>query len=108
MDFKEAIDAMVNNIMSMVSSLIDKAPFDKTYTGVIKSVQGKNITVIVNGAEYVIKSDVIYPIKSYVMILVPRNNWDLATIVQCVKYYIGTAEPTSTLGNDGDIYLMYS
>ena len=80
MDFNKALETMVNNIMSMVSSLIDKAPFDKTYTGVVKSIQGKNITVTVNGADRVIKSSTVCSVNYYILILVPRNNWDKAMI----------------------------
>ena len=80
MDFKEALDAMVENIRSMVSSLIDKAPFDKTYIGVVKSVNNSEITVTINGGDYILKSNIPYSIGSYVMVLVPRNNWDKAMI----------------------------
>ena len=95
MNFKEAIDALVDNIMSMVSSIIDKAPFDKTYTGIVKSVQGKNVTIVVNGVEHVIKTDALYYTNDYVTVLVPRNNWDRAMITpkdnvmpyMCEVYY---------------------
>lgn len=81
MDFKHALDILVVNIMSMVSSLIDKAPFDKTYTGVVRKIEGSKITVRINGTEKVIKSNISCSLGDYLIILIPRNNWDLAMIM---------------------------
>lgn len=80
MDFRKALDSMVDNIMSMVSKIIENAPFDKTYFGIVKSISGSEITVTINGGDRILKSSITYSVGSYVMVLVPRNNWDKAMI----------------------------
>ncbi len=85
MDFKDAIDSMVINMKELMSKMIAQADYDKTYTGVVRAVQpprtGSNVstyTVLVNGVEKTIKSELTLAVDDYALVLVPRNDWNSA------------------------------
>jgi len=84
MDFKDALDSIVNEIKGLMERLIEKAPFDKTYTGVVISGtsdgSGYIYSIQVNGKDKSIKSNLVFSVGEYVKVLVPRNDWTRATI----------------------------
>lgn len=93
MDFKNAMDSMVQEFERMVKKLLETAPYDKTYTGVVTA---KEATRISNEYDYKIK--VGYSIKKikssyqlevgdYVRILVPNNKWNNAILVVSPEQY---------------------
>ena len=87
MDYKAAVDKIVEQIVTIVENMLESAPFDKTYTGAIKSNTKSNnssirlLGVEVNGKTRMIKSILNLPINTTVKILVPKNNWDAAVIL---------------------------
>ena len=112
MDFKEALDALVEEIKALVQRLIDRAPFDKTYTGVVVAAATMNnnftATVRVNGKNYNVKSDHMDPVNTYVRVKVPRNDWTQAYITNNPKGHMTTMGtlPSSDL-NDAQAVGMY-
>lgn len=48
----QALDNFTRGIKHLIQTAIDKAPFDKTYSGRITSIDGATCTVVVNGKEY--------------------------------------------------------
>lgn len=87
MDFKAALDKLVEQIVAIVRNMLESAPFDKTYTGIVRTnTKPSNSSVYalgveVDGKKRTIKSVFNVPVNSLVKILVPRNNWDNARII---------------------------
>lgn len=86
--FNEAIQALIDNIRSMVVQMLRNADYDRTYTGRVKSVEQVRkglstylYTITINGRDYTIKSKLLYNVDDYVLVLFPRNNWNDAKIV---------------------------
>lgn len=48
----QALDNFTRGIKHLIQTAIDKAPFDKTYSGRIVETNGSTCTVVVNGKEY--------------------------------------------------------
>ena len=86
MDFKQALDSLVQQIIDIVKELIDKAPYDKTYKGVIQSSVASGGSyenkVLINGRNRNIKSKTQYTEGDYVNVLVPGGEWQNAVIVE--------------------------
>lgn len=76
-------DELLKTIEIMVKSEIDKLNFDRTYTGIISSVNNDGYTVKYNGTEINIKSKNTSIYKKYdkVKFCVPCNNKEKAYMV---------------------------
>lgn len=86
--FDKAVTALIENIKNMVSQMLEKADFDRTYTGYVKDFKqvrnGLSIylyTITINGKDYAVKSKLKYSIGDYALVLVPRNNWGDAKLL---------------------------
>lgn len=88
MDFKQALDSLVQQIIEIVKDLIEKAPYDKTYKGVIQSSAANGSTyenkVLINGRDKTIKSKQQYSVGDYVYVLVPCGEWQNAVILASI------------------------
>ena len=104
--FNEATQALIENIKNIVSQMLDKADYDRTYTGRVKSKElirkGLNIylyTITVNGSDHVIKSKLVYSVGDYAFVLVPRNNWNDAKIVATGDDILSSVESGNAITN---------
>ena len=86
MDFKAALDKLVEQIVAIVNKMLEAAPFDKTYTGIVKSCTRASNTYVytleveVGGKSRTINCAFAIPVNSIVKVLVPKNDWDLGRI----------------------------
>lgn len=71
----EAIKGLLDGINYIVQQSINSAPFDKTYTGVIKSISGNTYTVAIGNIEYTNVRTSIggLSVGNTVKIIVPQN-----------------------------------
>ena len=87
MDFKAALDMLVEQIVAIVNKMLESAPFDKTYTGIVKGCTTISeapvfkLDVEVEGKIRSIESNVQIIPNTIIKILVPKNNWDKAQIL---------------------------
>lgn len=92
MDFKAALDILVEQIVSIVNKLLEAAPFDKTLTGIIraaaKSTNSKayDYDIEINGKIKKISSRMYLPVNAIVKVLVPKNQWEQAQIMVTDSY----------------------
>lgn len=71
----EAIKGLLDGINYIVQQSINNAPFDKTYTGVIKSISDNTYTVAIGNIEYTNVRTAIggLSVGNTVKIIVPQN-----------------------------------
>ena len=87
MDFKKAIDIIVEQVISVVRTLIEDAPFDRTYTGTVvfndtsTNSSLHTLGVLIDGKTRIIKSSLDLDAGTTIKVLVPRSNWNNATIL---------------------------
>lgn len=86
--FDDATQAIIDGVKNIVSQMLNKADFDRTYTGRVKSKEQirKGLstylyTITINGSDHAVKSKLVYNVGDYAMVLVPRNSWNDAKIV---------------------------
>lgn len=80
-DFKDATSAIVTEIKRMVEKAVEAASFDRTYRGRVVAIESGKCSVLINGTIYTLKTFAGYTVGDYVNVLVPRNNWNNATIL---------------------------
>ena len=80
---KKAIDVLSDQIIYVVKTMCEKLDFDRTYTGIISSVNTDGYTVKYNGTEINIKTTVINVLKKNDMVkfCIPCGNKRKAFIV---------------------------
>ena len=86
MSFNQTAETLVNGIRSVVSSMLAKASFDKTYrvTVVAKEYldsKKSGYWVACNGETHYVKSALKLDLGYSLFLTVPRNNWRLAFFV---------------------------
>ena len=85
MDFKSALDTLIAEVKRMIEKAIEAAPFDKTYRGRVVAIESGKCSVQVNGTIYTIKTSATYAVGDYINVLVPRNNWNNAVLLDIEK-----------------------
>ena len=94
MDFKQAIDIIVEQVISVVRTLVEDAPFDRTYTGtVVSNTKETNsslysLGILIDGKTRTVRSPLNLTIGMNVKLLIPRNNWNNATILLTDTLYV--------------------
>lgn len=94
MDFKQAIDIIVEQVISVVRTLVEDAPFDRTYTGtVVSNLKETNsslysIGVLIDGKTRMIRTPLNLTVGMNIKVLIPRNNWNNATILLTDTLYV--------------------
>ena len=109
MDFKAALDKIVEQVVLIVSKMLEAAPFDKTYSGAVRSCTKATNSAIytvgieINGKVRAIESSVPLKVNSFVRVLVPKNNWNNAQVLveptvpyMCDVYYAGSGDTSFT------------
>lgn len=80
---KSAVSALLDGISYLISDYIKNAPFDKTYTGIIKTDNGDNTyTVIIEGNQYDDIHTIVtgLSVNDTVKVLSPQNQMGQAFI----------------------------
>lgn len=79
------IQNFIRGIKILIDSAITKAPYDVTYSGVIKEVEGNNLyTVSINGKDYIhtkALSTNALNVNDIVYVTFPQNNPNLRFIL---------------------------
>lgn len=104
MDFKQALDVLIQQVIEVVKDLVDKAPYDKTYKGVIQSSTANGSSyvnkVLISGRNKSIKSKQQYSEGDYVYVLVPCGEWQNAFILASGSGTLVIDNSTSTISLD--------
>lgn len=82
MDYNKLVDLLSRTIVDAVNTMIAKAKFDRSSTGIIKKAEGGLYTVQVFGGEYHIRSPLSFTEGQTVTVTAPQNNFN--------KLYIST------------------
>ena len=103
---KEILDA----IEIMVNNTVKNLPFDITRQARVISVNGDTVTIMLDGTKYEIKSNISCKVNDIVDVLIKQNNMNNITLLpkSSSSVHVSSKEPTSSDGNDGDIWIVYS
>lgn len=81
-DITDAIQKMIEGIISAVDKKVDDAAYDKTIKARITEVAGNNkYKVYFNGNTYTIKGKNTYEVNDIVYVMIPQNNYNEMFIV---------------------------